>query len=1405
MRDANKNECSRHLFTLLRCYLQSMCLWEKEDKDSSALCFCHILLLLEKVFNNNSTTNTLDKSYSSGSLVQMSKNTPALTYFLTNLFDPISTSQNGKPIHEVLVKNWLHLMHKVKLETLYGISANSQFNWFLLRLVSKSATIFALKERQENPSGPKVSCSYEFEGSIVEILRGLLIKKNLNSSSGVVVVADFIKEMFTVMHAGVLFDFIQDFLNTVDPTNSDIKTWLSVKYVFLNTIIRYEHFIQLNLPLPPDEKKITSMDEIDSLFRKSYPLIGMVLGQLSICYANSGEEIQIPALRLVRTLLYRAARDKRFQNDAVRERITTMFFPLILIALSQTSTLIVAEEEQKQKQNEMLMCLLWILKHCSESLLHTWWMRDNVKGHELFFSLLAHCITFFKNKPHQQEAIVIACRCIDGFLKDHPEDLRGAKNPLFDGIMDCVTHSLRYSAEFALPNVLKLLCTLLENYPEHFTIHQGNAFINSVSFEILRRVSETEMPPDLFSQFAETFYLQLTCAFQHALTVSNGDEKQVRSIFKRLRTRIMVAMSNLVGEGSTADTTYLPKFFAAIDRMYAYDCDHFGKNDDSAGGEDYVRIKVDPNNEQFQKLIRYTTSHMKSLLELYTKISSTVDPDALRDLYYEAYKFNLENPEMRIRWLRSLERKCQETKNWEEAAQCDIIQAYLISRYLTDICHGHFRKNDFSSLIPNLGTDVTRIDTRVAEECGLFQSDVWSLEYMVDLLHNAATMLKKGGSFEQCIEVYSFIASIWKRKRNYGQMSRALADTTESCTALAEKEKEREKFVFARYYRVAYFGKLLSDDLRDKEFIYKCPATEVIAVAQRNIRDFLVQKIGDEKRVELLPNHDTDLSTLDPEKVYFQMISTDPFIDDIHDISSAFDQHFGARNFIAVQAYSGEGSTTNRTESLREQRKKKIIYTTELAFPFVKSRLRVVSMRTAILQPMENAIELTLGRCESLIVQLENNPPRIKQLQQVLQGSVAVMVNKGILEVCEIFLSEEGRAREDPALVKKLATGVSNFLELCAACLQLNSTLVPPQDKFQSMLVKQYEQLCTKVLVYIRACGCREPRTTYSQEDAERNVWRELPKVTLEVEYTETVRESPSPIPLDLTASSVFMDVPGAKTSPTPTLDLGSTSTSRKSSVSRISSTPTLDLSVSLSGRERSVSKHSSSHTLNISLDLSDSSATSKQSSPSPTGSSTKESSKKPSTPTLDLTLDSGIPTKKVEESASAEQSPSTDAENKEECSTAEQSSASTSTNQEESTGEQSSSSTTNKEETTAEQPSTSSSSVDSTTPVTNKEESKAEQSSSTSVDSTTPAINKEESKDEQPSSSTTTNKEETTAEQPSTSTSVDSTTPVTNKEESKDEQSSTSTTTNTDESTAKQSSEDANASKTTEESTANN
>ena len=77
-----------------------------------------------------------------------------------------------------------------------------------------------------------------------------------------------------------------------------------------------------------------------------------------------------------------------------------------------------------------------------------------------------------------------------------------------------------------------------------------------------------------------------------------------------------------------------------------------------------------------------------------------------------------------------------------------------------------------------------------------------------------------------------------------------------------------------------------------------------------------------------------------------------------------------------------------QTDDLSKQQKKKTLFTTELAFPYLKNRLEIVAKRDVIISPIENAIELIEDRVSKLRTELETNPPRINALHQVIQGSV---------------------------------------------------------------------------------------------------------------------------------------------------------------------------------------------------------------------------------------------------------------------------------------------------------------------------------------------------------------------------------------------------------------------------------
>lgn len=544
---------------------------------------------------------------------------------------------------------------------------------------------------------------------------------------------------------------------------------------------------------------------------------------------------------------------------------------------------------------------------------------------------------------------------------------------------------------------------------------------------------------------------------------------------KRTKIQATLAASRLVVE-ETVDTEKLLRFFKMIDNAAASD-----------------------PADAFRHAVSDVTSRITSLLNYHAKITSTRDPDTLSDLYYETALGYDESPDLRVTWLENLATKHAQHSDWEEAGQAKIFVALLVAQYLRSICHTPLEMSDFALLTPNLDSALTRIDIKLAHETGQLQSSLWNLEALVMLLKQACSFLVKAGLYENVIEVYSVLEAIFKREKNYTQMIETLSESTVMCKILVDKEKEREARLFARYYRVAFFGRPL-EELDGRDFIYKRPATSNLASFQQQMKEFLSPKAkGGESNVVLLPNRTVDVKSLDSSKVYFQMVSVEPHFDgpEAESRISSYDRHFGSKKFIAVQAFTEEGRKS-AAESMKGQKKKKTIFEVEIAFPFVKNRLAIIAKHEIVLEPIENAIELILERSDKIREQLESNPPKINPLQQVLQGSVVPMVNEGPLKICELFLSDEGRKAERPELVEKLCVAMANFLELCAAAIQLNVQLIGPRHiKFHEMIEKHYAELYEKILRFISRDSRRKVKRVFTKEDIDRKVWREQQKVTI--------------------------------------------------------------------------------------------------------------------------------------------------------------------------------------------------------------------------------------------------------------------------------------------------------------------
>lgn len=260
--------------------------------------------------------------------------------------------------------------------------------------------------------------------------------------------------------------------------------------------------------------------------------------------------------------------------------------------------------------------------------------------------------------------------------------------------------------------------------------------------------------------------------------------------------------------------------------------------------------------------------------------------------------------------------------------------------------------------------------------------------------------------FELSIETYNLLIPYYQSLRNYEILQKMYSDSSEICKQLIVADKSR---IFSNYYRVCFYGKPFGE-LNGVEFIYKQKI--LLAAMVTRLKQQIAQKYKiKEEEVVLLPN---TLETVKQEDVndgrcYFQVIFAQIYFDqnvDLAERQTPFQKSFNIgfkkkktkkKTFLILKQkkldtfyYEVPFTKTGnaQTEDVSQQFKLKRIVKTELAFPYLKSRLRIQESKSIILNPIENSIEAIDSRCKSLQAELDSNPPDLKRLQHVLQGSV---------------------------------------------------------------------------------------------------------------------------------------------------------------------------------------------------------------------------------------------------------------------------------------------------------------------------------------------------------------------------------------------------------------------------------
>ncbi|XP_021100780.1 dedicator of cytokinesis protein 6 isoform X4 [Heterocephalus glaber] len=514
--------------------------------------------------------------------------------------------------------------------------------------------------------------------------------------------------------------------------------------------------------------------------------------------------------------------------------------------------------------------------------------------------------------------------------------------------------------------------------------------------------------------------------------------------FARVKMQVTMSLSSLVGTTQNFSEEHLRRSLKTI-LTYA---------------EEDVGLRDSTFSEQVQDL----------MFNLHMILTDTVkmkehqeDPEMLIDLMYRIARGYQGSPDLRLTWLQNMAGKHAELGNHAEAAQCMVHAAALVAEYLAlleDSRHLPVGCVSFQNISSNvLEESAISDDILSPDEEGFCSGKHFTELGLVGLLEQAATYFTMGGLYEAVNEVCKNLIPILEAHRDYKKLAAVHGKLQEAFTKILHQSSGWEpQRVFGTYFRVGFYGARFGD-LDEQEFVYKEPSITKLAEISHRLEEFYMERFGDDIVEIIKDSNPVDKSKLDPQKAYIQITYVEPHFDtyELKDRVTYFDRNYGLRTFLFCTPFTPDGRAHGE---LHEQHKRKTLLSTEHAFPYIKTRIRVCHREETVLTPVEVAIEDMQKKTRELAFATEQDPADSKMLQMVLQGSVGPTVNQGPLEVAQVFLAE---IPEDPKLFRhhnKLRLCFKDFCKKCEDALRKNKALIgPDQKEYHRELERHYCRL----------------------------------------------------------------------------------------------------------------------------------------------------------------------------------------------------------------------------------------------------------------------------------------------------------------------------------------------------------
>nr|VDD50211.1 unnamed protein product [Brassica oleracea] len=441
-------------------------------------------------------------------------------------------------------------------------------------------------------------------------------------------------------------------------------------------------------------------------------------------------------------------------------------------------------------------------------------------------------------------------------------------------------------------------------------------------------------------------------------------------------------------------------------------------------------------------------------------------------------------PDLHIMWLLHLCDAHQEMQSWAEAAQCAVAVAGVIMQALVARNDGVWSKDHVSALrkiCPMVSGEFTT-EASAAEVEGYGASKL-TVDSAVKYLQLANKLFSQAELYHFCASILELVIPVYKSRKAYGQLAKCHTLLTNIYESILDQESNPIPFIDATYYRVGFYGEKFGK-LDRKEYVYREPRDVRLGDIMEKLSHIYESRMDSNHILHIIPDsRQVKAEELQAGACYLQITAVDAVMED-EDLGSRRERIFSLSTgsvrarvfdrFLFDTPFTKNGKTQG---GLEDQWKRRTVLQTEGSFPALVNRLLVTKSESLEFSPVENAIGMIETRTTALRNELEeprssdgDHLPRLQSLQRILQGSVAVQVNSGVLSVCTAFLSGEPATRLRSQELQQLIAALLEFMAVCKRAIRVHFRLIGEEDQeFHTQLVNGFQSLTAELSHYIPA------------------------------------------------------------------------------------------------------------------------------------------------------------------------------------------------------------------------------------------------------------------------------------------------------------------------------------------------